>query len=273
MNFKRHRPSWIHETMKKNNLVIRKRFGQNFLIDEGAIERILHALDLKGGENLLEIGPGLGVLTERLLEKDLTLYAVEIDRDLAALLEEELDQENFHLIVDDVLKINPMDLPEPLVILGNLPYYITSAIIMHFLESDLDITRMVLMMQKEVAARLVAQPGSKDYGILSVITQSYGEVEKLFDVGKNCFLPAPKVESTVVSIVPHQERTLDPLALAIIKGAFSLRRKTILNALSTTFEKGEILEACRRTGIDPSSRAEKLTIDDYKKLRELWPAG
>ena len=273
MNYKRHRPSWIHETMKKRGLVIRKRFGQNFLIDEVAIGRILDALELKGGENVLEIGPGLGVLTERLLDQDLVLYAVEIDRDLAGLLEEELKKENFHLIVSDVLKSDPASFPEPLVILGNLPYYITSAIIMHFLESPLQIQKMVLMMQKEVAGRLVASPGSKDYGILSVITQNYGEVEKLFDVGKNCFTPAPKVESTVVSIKPFEKRSLDPLALEIIKAAFSLRRKTLQNSLSRAFEKDVLLEACRRAGIDPSTRAEQLSVEDFKKLRALWPIG
>lgn len=273
MSFKRHRPSWIHETMKKEGLHFRKRFGQNFLIDEVALTKILQGLRLKGGDNLLEIGPGLGVLTERLLEEDLELYAVEIDRDLARILERDLKKENFHLIVEDVLKLDPSRFPEPLIILGNLPYYITSAIIMHFLESPLHITRMVFMMQTEVAKRLLAAPGSKDYGILSVITQSYGRVEKLFDVGKNCFMPAPKVESTVIGIDPYETRHLDELALEIIKAAFSLRRKTLLNALSTSFSKEEILLACERTGISPSSRAETLSVEDYKKLRDLWPLG
>lgn len=269
--YKRNHPSWIAQKMKEENLSFRKRFGQNFLIDDHALEHILEALALNGGENVLEIGPGLGALTERLLTREIQLYAVEIDRDLGRILGEDFPRENFHLIVEDVLKVNPMDLPEPLVIIGNLPYYITSAILMHFLESPLEIPRMVMMMQKEVAQRLTAEPGTKDYGILSVITQIYAKVEKLFDVGKNCFMPAPKVESTVVRLEPGKRESLDEKALEIIKAAFSQRRKTLLNSLGSAFDRETILEALKNAGIDPARRAESLTIEEYKNLIQLWP--
>ncbi len=269
--YKRSRPGWIVQKMKKEGLVFRKRFGQNYLIDDNALERIMEAIDLKGGEKVLEIGPGLGALTERLLNNDIELYAVEIDRDLGRILERDFNQENFHLIVEDVLKVDPLSFPQPLVIIGNLPYYITSAIIMHFLESSLDISSMVIMMQKEVAQRLTASPGSKDYGVLTVITQIYAEVEKLFDVGRNCFMPTPKVESTVVKLWPRKSASLNEKGLNIIKAAFSQRRKTLNNSLSSAFEKEEVIEALKKADIDPARRAESLSTDEFKTLIRLWP--
>lgn len=268
--YKRSRPSWIVQTMKEENLNFRKRFGQNFLIDDNALDRIVDSLELESGERVLEVGPGLGALTERLLEKDISLTAVEIDRDLARILEKDFQGDNFQLITQDVLKMDLSQLEGPLVVLGNLPYYITSAILMLFLESDLDISRMVFMMQKEVALRLVAGPGSKDYGILSVMTQLQGQVENLFDVGKNCFMPAPQVESSVVRISPNKEK-LDPLTSRIVRAAFSLRRKTLLNSLSSDFEKDQVREALEKAKISPSRRAETLTLDEFTKLSQVWP--
>lgn len=269
--YSRSRIGWIVQTMKKEKLVFRKRFGQNYLIDDNALERIVEAIDLSGGENVLEIGPGLGALTERLLTRDIALYAVEIDRDLGRILARDLGGENFHLLVDDILKVDPLVFPQPLVIVGNLPYYITSAIIMHFLESSLDISSMVLMMQKEVAHRLVASPGSKEYGVLSVITQIYADVEKLFDVGRNCFMPTPKVDSSLVKLWPGKNQKLEEKGLQIIKAAFSRRRKTLNNSLSSNFEKEEIGLALKNAGIDPTRRAESLSIDEFKSLIALWP--
>lgn len=269
--YKRNRPSWIAQTMKEESLNFRKRFGQNFLIDDNALDRIVDSLELEEGSNVLEIGPGLGALTERLVDKDINLIAVEIDRDLASILERDFKEENFQLIVEDVLKLELSQLPEPLIVLGNLPYYITSAIIMLFLESDLEIEHLVFMMQKEVADRLLAEPGSKDYGILSLITQLYGRVEKLFDVGKNCFMPAPKVESTVVRIRPRNEE-VNPRTIEIIKAAFSLRRKTLLNSLATSFEKEEIRLALEKSKISPSIRAENLSLEDFLRISSNWPS-
>lgn len=269
--YNRNRPGWIVKKMKEESLVFRKRFGQNYLIDEHALEGIIGALDLKGGENVLEIGPGLGALTERLLREEVELYAVEIDRDLGRILENDFKQENFHLIVEDVLKVDPLSFPQPLVIVGNLPYYITSAIIMHFLESSLEISSMSLMMQKEVAQRLLASPGSKDYGVLSVITQIYAQVEKLFDVGRNCFMPTPKVDSSLVRLWPGKSQNLEEKGLKIIKAAFSQRRKTLNNSLSSVFEKEEISRALKNAHIDPARRAESLSIEEFKNLIKLWP--
>lgn len=268
--YKRNKPSWIAKTMKAENLSFRKRFGQNFLIDDNALDRIVDSLKLNEGANVLEIGPGLGALTERLVDKAINLTAVEIDRDLASILERDFIEENFQLIVEDVLKLDLSQLPQPLIVLGNLPYYITTAIIMFFLESDLEIEHLVFMMQKEVADRLLAEPGSKDYGILSLITQLYGQVEKLFDVGRNCFMPVPKVESSVVRITPRGEE-VDQRTIEIIKAAFALRRKTLVNSLATGFEKDDIRLALEKSKISPSIRAENLSLEDFLRISSNWP--
>lgn len=270
--YKRSRPSWISMTMKEENLAFRKRFGQNFLIDGPALDRIVASLQLEGGEEVLEIGPGLGALTERLLKEDIRLTAIEIDRDLSVILERDFKEENFQLITGDVLKVDLSGLGQPLSIIGNLPYYITSAIIMYFLESDLEIERMIFMMQKEVATRLVAGPGSRDYGVLSVICQLYSRVSPLFDVGKNSFMPAPKVESTVVEILPIKDAGVDERTIvAIVKAAFSQRRKTISNSLSSHFSKGEVVQALKKAGLNPAARAETLSVEDFLHLSKCWP--
>ncbi len=269
--FKRNRPSWIAATMKEENLAFRKRFGQNFLIDDNALDKIVDSLKLVPNENVLEIGPGLGALTERLLDQDISLTAVEIDRDLSRILERDFKSENFQLITEDILKVELNKLAQPLTIIGNLPYYITSAIIMYFLESQLDIRRMVFMMQREVADRLLAGPGSKDYGVLSVITQLYSQVNPLFDVGKNCFMPRPKVESSVVELLPRRDVLVEQKTLDIIKAAFSLRRKTLANSLGSVFNKAEVIETLKKAGINPASRAESLSVQDFLEISKHWP--
>lgn len=266
MSYERTSPAWIKGKMAIRNLRFQKQFGQNFLIDGNVVENILAALDLERTDTVVEIGPGLGSLTERLVDRVDRLVAIEIDRNLAQELQH--DFPSVDVLVGDVLKIEPTQFPSGVKLVGNLPYYITSAIIMHFLESSLVFDRLVIMMQKEVAERISASPGTKDYGVLSVITQLYCEVDYLFGVSRQCYMPAPKVDSAVVRLRPkaHQTKNIIP----VVKAAFSSRRKTIYNSLKNVFEPKRVLKALEQAGIDSGRRAETLSLDEFIALGEAF---
>ncbi|MEQ8289560.1 MAG: 16S rRNA (adenine(1518)-N(6)/adenine(1519)-N(6))-dimethyltransferase RsmA [Gammaproteobacteria bacterium] len=254
----------------------RKRFGQNFLHDQAIIEKIVAAISPAKDDRIIEIGPGKGALTEPLLEKVKQLDVVEIDRDLANLLESLFtnhqspltnDKPKFTLHQLDALKLDLSGFAcNQLRIVGNLPYNISTPLLFHLLSQANYIKDMIFMLQKEVVDRMVAGPGSKTYGRLSVMLQYGCEVTSLFSVKPGSFNPAPKVDSAVVRIVPDAERmrrVKDPVLLEhIVRDAFSQRRKTIRNSLKKRVEESILAEL----GIDPGTRAENLSVDDYIAL-------
>ena len=251
----------------------RKRFGQNFLHDHNIIYNILSSLEAKAGEHWVEIGPGLGALTEPLLKVGLRLDVVELDRDLVVLLKDKFNQYN-HLQIHsaDALKFNFSALAkdnEKLRIIGNLPYNISTPLMFHLLDNASCIEDMHFMLQKEVVDRICASPGSKKYGRLSVMMQYYCATELLFDVPPESFDPVPKVMSAIVRLVPHRQPPVEVNDIKtlnrVVIQAFSQRRKTLRNSLKKLIAEDAIIAL----GIDPTLRAEALSLDDFAKLSNL----
>lgn len=245
----------------------RKRFGQNFLTDEKVIHSIVSAINPLSGQSLIEIGPGQGALTFELLESIGSMQAVEIDRDLIRYLREVSSQHGqLELIEADALTVDFRTLGESLRIVGNLPYNISTPLILHLLSYVDVIQDMHFMLQKEVVQRLAASPGSKAYGRLSIIVQYLCEVDYLFTVYPEAFDPKPKVDSAIVRLTPHAVNPYSPIELPVLQKvvakAFSQRRKTLRNNLKGLINEQE-LEALE---IDPSRRPETLTIDEFVKI-------
>ena len=240
----------------------RKRFGQNFLIDERIIERIIAAIAAKKEDTILEIGPGQGALTLPLLEQLNQLHVIEIDRDLIARLQ---DMNNDKLIIhqSDALKFDLTTLPENLRVVGNLPYNISSPILFYLLDNRARVKDMTFMLQKEVVERMVAKHGSKTYGRLSVMMQAFFELELLFIVPPESFDPPPKVESAIVYLKPLQQTIISNITTfeMIVKKAFSQRRKTLRNCLKSLINQTQ-------TSIDLTLRAEMLSVDDFIQLTQ-----
>lgn len=241
----------------------RKRFGQHFLHDPYVIERIVDALDPRPGQRLVEIGPGRGALTFRVLERCGELHVVELDRDLAAELRQaRSDAAQLHVHESDALRFDFGSLAAPrerLRVFGNLPYNISTPLLFHLLEHAPDVSDMLFMLQREVVERMTATPGNKRYGRLTVMLAIATEVEKLFTVGPGAFTPPPKVDSAIVRLRPHRQRLdagTDPAVLAtLVTQAFGQRRKTLRNALRGHVESADIEAA----GLDPMQRPE--TVD------------
>ena len=250
----------------------RKRFGQNFLHDHNIIYNILSSLQAKPDQHWVEIGPGLGALTEPLLKMGMQLDVVELDRDLVALLKEKFKDSELKIHSGDALKFNFAALAmdnEKLRIIGNLPYNISTPLMFHLLDNAFCIEDMHFMLQKEVVDRICAVPGSKKYGRLSVMMQYHCATELLFDVPPESFEPAPKVMSAIVRLVPHQTPLVhvnDMVKLnRVVTQAFSQRRKTLRNSLKKIIDENAIIDL----NIDPTSRAEVLTLDDFARLSNL----
>ena len=247
----------------------RKRFGQHFLHDAGVIGRIVECIGTQPGEVLCEIGPGRGALTDRLAESGNVLHLLEIDRDLAGLLRERYTEQTQVTVHErdalnaDLRSFSPN---RPLVVVGNLPYNIASVLLIRLLSQRLFISRMVFMLQKEVAQRLVAEPGSSGYSRLSVMVNRVCETRLLFDVGPGAFSPPPKVRSAVVSLRPRAEplgpSVPDKAFEALVRQAFSQRRKTLRNALKGACQAEVIAQA----GIDPDARPQTLAVQDFARL-------
>jgi 16S rRNA (adenine1518-N6/adenine1519-N6)-dimethyltransferase len=252
----------------------RKRFGQNFLRDERVIYAIVAAIAPRSDEHLVEIGPGQGALTRHLLAECGRLDAVELDRDLVEYLGKQFAAESGLTIHSaDAMKFDFATLAEdgPLRIVGNLPYNISTPLLFHLFEYSFYVKDMHFMLQKEVVDRLCAEPGSKDYGRLSVMSQYYCAMEPLLEVSPESFNPPPKIMSAVVRLIPHPQPPvdIDPATLGrVVTAAFSQRRKTLRNALSSLFTQDEILSA----DIDPSSRAETLSLEAFARLAHLLAA-
>ncbi len=271
----------IRDVVKKYGFRFTKSLGQNFLKDESVVDSIVDSAELTAEEVVLEIGPGIGVMTDKIAEQAGKVIAVEIDQKLIPILEETMaHHENIILINKDILKIDLKELKEEYFpnqrpkIIANLPYYITTPIIMMFLESGFEFDSMTVMMQKEVAQRIAADPGNKTYGALSVMVQYYTQVEKVMDVPRGSFVPEPDVESMVLRLRPHETPIVEidshEMFRKTVKAGFSTRRKTLLNALSNNFPKDTVREALKISGIDPGLRAEKLDIESFAKLANAF---
>ncbi len=250
----------------------RKRFGQNFLVDRGVIAQIIHAINPKPTDNLVEIGPGLGALTGPLLERVPQLHVIELDRDLAAHLRERYPPERLIVHEGDALRFDLGLLPAPLRVVGNLPYNISTPLLFHFGVQAGRFSDLHFMLQREVVERMVARPSTKAYGRLSVMLQYRFRMEKLLAVPSSAFQPAPKVESAVVRLVPvlRAEGVArdEPLFEETVRQAFSHRRKTLRNALSGLASEADLHAA----GIDPGLRAENLSVAEFVAIADVLAA-
>ena len=266
--------------LKAFGLRMSKKLGQNFLIDARIVQGIVDAAEVKPGDRVLEIGPGIGTLTQGLAEAGADVTAVELDKKLPAVLKETLKAyDNVRIVPGDILKVN---IPEimgdaPFKVAANLPYYITTPILMTLLERRLPITHMVTMVQKEVAERMTAKPGSRIYGALSVAVQYYTEPQIVLDVPPRSFIPAPEVMSVVVSCRVRKEPAVavqdEKLFFRVVKAAFGQRRKTLMNALKGGgFSKEAVRDALEQSGIDPTRRGETLTLEEFGRLADAFAA-
>jgi len=251
----------------------RKRFGQNFLNDFSVIENILGSLQLKDNEHFVEIGPGKGALTEPLIASGVQLDIIEIDRDLIAFLKQKYHkQENLRIFSSDALKFDYESLrvdKEKIRIIGNLPYNISTPLLFHLFKNTSFIEDMHFMLQKELVNRICANPGTKKYGRLTVMSQYYCSAESLFDVPPESFDPAPKVDSAVIKFIPHETPPVKVNSIAVLNKvvtqAFSQRRKTLRNSLKSLIAESEI----EALSIDPTLRAESISLEGFAKLSNL----
>ena len=253
--------------------VARRRFGQNFLADPHYVARIIAAVDPQPGENLVEIGPGLGALTEGLIERAGHITAIEIDRDLAARLRDRFSPAQLTLHVADALAFDFATLPTALRVVGNLPYNISSPLLFHLAQYDDRLRDLHVMLQREVVARMTAAPATADYGRLTVMLQVKFAILRLFVVPPGAFRPAPKVESAIARLVPlglAKPPITDPALFArVVAAAFGQRRKTVRNALSALCDDA----ALRRIGIDPGVRGETLPVGELVRLANALAAA
>lgn len=269
----------------------KKNLGQNFLVDQTAILGIVEAAGIKKDDQVIEIGPGIGSLTEQLLLAGAKVFAYEVDDSLPTILQNELPKKiddqplasRFKILLKDVLKANFkedigdfFDFTKPIKVVANLPYYITTPIIFALAESDLHFTSLTLMMQKEVAERLEAQPGSKDYGPLTISVQTEMKVKLALQVGRNSFMPRPKVDSSVVVLTPLKEKPAiedRKHFIWVVKMCFSQRRKTLNNNLKSLLpDKTERDKLITELGVEPRIRPEDLTIEQFIKIAKFIPA-
>lgn len=260
-------PSATRHILKKFKLRAVKGLGQNFLIDAEIVRRIVEAADITAGDEVLEIGPGIGTLTQGLLEAGAHVTAVELDKKLPAVLKETLaGYENFRLVEGDILKLDIAALmPKHFKVAANLPYYITTQILLTLLEKNLPVTKIVTMVQREVAERMTAAPGSKIYGALSVAVQFRSQARIAFNVPPESFLPQPEVTSAVVvcDVCKPTFAVNEEFFVKVVRASFAQRRKTLLNSLmSAGFNREKILAS----GIDSSRRAETLSIEEFAAL-------
>ena len=273
-------PEVVHYICKRFDIKMSKKLGQNFLIKRGIVDEIVHAAELTVGEPVLEVGPGIGTLTQGLAQSGADVTAIELDRRLLEVLDTILaSYDNVRIIHGDVLKL---DVPtimnhKPFKVVANLPYYITTPIIMSLLESKLPIERLVVMVQKEVALRMIAKPGTKDYGALSVAVQYYTEPDIVLDVPPKSFLPAPAVTSSVIRCVLRNKPPVDvideKLFFRVVKAGFAQRRKTFSNTMKTTgLTRDRIEELLAKANIDGQRRGETFTLQEFADVANAWAA-
>lgn len=273
-------PEVVHYICKRFDIKMSKKLGQNFLIKRGIVDEIVHAAELTPGEPVLEVGPGIGTLTQGLAQSGADVTAIELDRRLLAVLDTTLaSYDNVRIIHGDVLKLDVPSIMnhKPFKVVANLPYYITTPIIMSLLESKLPIERLVVMVQKEVALRMIAKPGTKDYGALSVAVQYYTEPDIVLDVPPKSFLPAPAVTSSVIRCVLRDKPPVDvideKLFFRVVKAGFAQRRKTFSNTMKTTgLTRDRIEELLAKANIDGQRRGETFTLQEFADVANAWAA-
>ena len=283
-------PSRTKEILQKHGFSLKKSLGQNFIVEPNILANIVKAAGLDENTNVIEVGPGIGALTEYVARSSKQVVAFEIDDRLIPVLEDTLSPyDNIRIVHQDVLKAHlkevlaeTINLDERLMVVANLPYYITTPIIMHFLESELRIDGLVIMMQKEVADRITAAPGSKAYGSLSIAIQYYMEAEVAFIVPKTVFVPQPNVDSAILKLTrrdkPVVEVKDEKFFFELIRASFVQRRKTIWNNLlirygKTDEIKAELTAGLEKAGIDPKRRGESLSIAEFGKLADSLQIG
>ncbi len=277
-------PQRTIEVIKKYEFCFQKKFGQNFLIDGHVLDKIIAGAGVTKDDMVLEIGPGIGTMTQYLAEAAGRVVAVEIDRNLLPILQETLaDYDNVKVIHADVLSLDLEKLVQeenggrPIKVVANLPYYITTPIIMALFEQHVPLANVTVMVQKEVAARMKSGPGSKDYGALSLAVQYYAEPYIVANVPCNCFMPRPNVDSAVIRLTRYEEPPVqvkdEKMLFKIIRASFNQRRKTLQNGLNNSselnFTKDQIAAAIAEAGFSPSVRGEALTLEQFAKLTDI----
>ena len=274
-------PKRTIEVLQKYDFVFQKKFGQNFLIDTHVLDKIISAAEITKEDFVLEIGPGIGTMTQYLACAAREVVAVEIDKALIPILEDTLqDYSNVTVLNEDILKVDIKKLADehnngkPIKVVANLPYYITTPIIMGLFEGDVPIESITVMVQKEVADRMQEGPGTKEYGALSLAVQYYAEPYIVANVPPNCFMPRPKVGSAVIRLTKHAEPPVEvsdtKLMFRIIRASFNQRRKTLANGLNNSpelsFGKEEIQRAIKACGFPEGIRGEALTLEEFAAL-------
>ena len=273
------------EILNKYQFMFQKRFGQNFLIDTHVLEKIIKSAEITKEDLVLEIGPGIGTMTQYLCENAREVVAVEIDKNLIPILENDTlaEYDNITIINEDILKVDLNTLVqeknngERIKVVANLPYYITTPIIMGLFEAHVPLKNITVMVQKEVADRMQAGPGSKDYGALSLAVQYYATPYIVANVPPNCFMPRPNVGSAVIRLTLHEEPTVkvedEAMMFRIIRASFNQRRKTLVNGLTNATElqlsKEEVQEALEKMGLSQTVRGEALTLEQFAELTNL----
>lgn len=277
-------PQKTIEVIQKNEFAFQKRFGQNFLVDARVLDKIIQSAGVTKEDCVLEVGPGIGTMTQALSEAARQVVAVEIDDHLISILQETLKEcPNVKVIHGDILKTDVKAIADkynegcPLHVIANLPYYITTPIIMGLFESGVPLKSITIMVQKEVADRMKAEPGTKDYGALSLAVQYYAEPYLVANVPPNCFIPRPNVGSAVIRLTRHEQPPVqvadEKLMFRLIRAAFNQRRKTLANSLNNSpelfFPKEQIQEAIAALDVSPSVRGEALSLEQFAQLANL----
>ncbi len=277
------KPAYTIAVLQKYNFNFRKQYGQNFLIDEGVLEDIIDKSGITEDDCVLEIGPGIGTLTQYLAEKARHVVAVEIDKALIPILADTLsDYDNVTVINDDILKVDISQIVseynrgDPIKVVANLPYYITTPIVMELLEGDAPIKSITVMVQKEVADRMQCGPGTKDYGALSLAVAYYADAKVILNVSPDCFMPQPKVGSSVIKLDIYDRPPVDVrdpgYMFRLIRASFNMRRKTLVNGLlggSLGLSRERIEEALDKMGLSKTIRGEALTLAQFAELSDI----
>lgn len=277
-------PKYTIEVLQKYGFVFQKRFGQNFLIDTHVLDRIIQASEITKDDFVLEIGPGIGTMTQYLADSAREVTAVEIDDALIPILKDTLKEwDNVNVIHGDILKTDIRKIADeknqgrPIKVVANLPYYITTPIIMGLFESHVPIDSITVMVQKEVADRMQSGPGTKDYGALSLAVQYYAEPYVVANVPPNCFMPRPKVGSAVIRLTKYKDApikvTNEKLLFQLIRASFNQRRKTLQNGIKNfgglNFSKEQVAQALEEMGLPASVRGEALTLEQFATLANI----
>jgi len=270
--------------LQKYNFNFQKKFGQNFLIDTNVLDKIISSAEITKEDCVLEIGPGIGTMTQYLAENAGEVVAVEIDKALIPILEDTLSEyDNVTVINDDILKVDinkivqEKNAGKPIKVVANLPYYITTPIIMGLFESHVPLKSITIMVQKEVADRMQLGPGTKDYGALSLAVQYYAKPEIVANVPPNCFIPRPNVGSAVIRLTRYEEPPVkvkdEGKMFALIRASFNQRRKTLVNGLGNAaglkVSKEQVTQALEQMGLSPTVRGETFTLEQFAKLSDL----